>query len=114
VNIKKIIILLSLLLAISPVSVAYSAVMIDSETKQSSHCEQMEEKQSDKSCCQIDHCNNQCQSMQCNHFGKLSALSLDGAIKSFQDHFSYNLSYQSNGPDEGLLNTPLRPPISIL
>ncbi len=113
-NIKKIIILLSLLLVISPVSVAYSSLMIDSETEQTSHCEQSEEKPSDKSCCEIDQCNNQCQSMQCNHFGKLSALSVDTGYKSFLDTFSYTSSYQADGPDEGLLNTPLRPPISTL
>jgi len=111
---KKIIILLSLLLVISPVSIAYSSLMIDSETKPASHCEQLEEKQSDESCCEIDQCNNQCQSMQCNHFGKLSALSLDTGYKSFLDLFSYTSSYQAYGPDEGMLNTPLRPPISTL
>ncbi len=106
--------MLSLLLVISPVSVAYSSFMIDSEAKQASHCDQLEEKQSDKSCCQIDQCNNQCQSMQCNHFGKLSALSVDAGYKSFLGLFSYTSSYQAYGPDEGLLNAPLRPPVSTL
>jgi hypothetical protein len=114
VNIKKIIILLSLLLVISPVSVAYSSLMADSESEQTSHCEQSEKKQLDKSCCQVDQCDNQCQSMQCNHFVKISALSPDAGYKSFLDLFSYTSSYQVTGPDEGLLNTPLRPPISTL
>jgi len=114
VNIKKIIFLLSLLLVISPVSVAYSALMSDSETKQTSHCEQSSHEQESKSCCQDDQCNNHCQSMQCNHLSKLSALSVDTGIKSLQTALSYTAAILLYGPDNGLAKTPLRPPINIL
>lgn len=114
VNIKPLIILLSFLLVISPVSVAYSALMSDNEQNQTSHCEQSTHDQDEMSCCQDDQCNNSCLTMQCNHFGKLSGLSEDDRIVSSFNSLFFTVSTLTQVLDKGSPNIPLRPPIVTL
>ena len=106
--------MLSFLLVISPVSVAYSSLMGDNETEQTSHCKQSSQQQSKKSCCQNDQCNdNQCMSMQCSSFVQqaMSAGTQHYALQISKSFIAEHLFY---GPEKGPPNTLLRPPIEIL
>ena len=106
---------LSLLLVISPVSVAYSTLVVDSETEQSSHCDTPSQQQSKKSCCQDDQCNdNHCKSLQCHSIVQLQALSIPMQLAS---HIVSNLFAPAlllYGPDKDSANNLLRPPIYLL
>jgi hypothetical protein len=111
---RQLIILLSLVLVISPVTEAYSALMSDSETTQTSHCDQSKQNVVEKSCCQNDQCNSNSLTMQCSHAGNLSALSTDGRIVSSRITLSFSVTSLTQELDKGSPNIPHRPPIVTL
>ena len=115
VILRRLIIVLSLLLAISPVSVAYSYLINDSEAEQSSHCDHSSQQQSMKSCCQNDQCNgNHCMSLQCSGFIHLQALSSGDLITAHHVRKLFTPAKLLYGPDNGPPNTLFRPPIYTL
>ena len=106
--------MLCLLLVISPVSVAYSSLLVDTETEQTSHCEQSSQQQSKKICCQNDLCSeNQCIDMQCSSFVQ-QAISAGSQIDSHPLGKSFMPANLLYGPDKSPPNTLLRPPIYTL
>ena len=107
---RQLIILLSLVLVISPVTEAYSALMSDSETTQTSHCDQLNQNVDEKSCCQNDQCNSNSLTMQCSH----AALSTDGGIVSSRNILSFSVTTLTQELDKGSPNIPHRPPIVTL
>ena len=107
--------MLSLLLVISPVSVAYSSLMGDSESRQTSHCDQSSQQQSKKSCCQNDQCNdNHCMMLQCSSFVQQAMSAGDSDCTHSDSEIIHSLPHLFYGPDNGPPNTLLRPPIYIL
>jgi len=115
-NIKRLVILLSLLLAIAPVTVAYSALLVDDEPQQSSHCMQTDQQHDQKkdSCCQDDQCGSHCLVMQCSQFSKLSVIPVSVASASKNIVSSISPPAVQDLPAGGWSKTPLRPPINIL
>ena len=115
-NIKRLLILLSLLLAIAPVTVAYSALLVDDEPQQSSHCMQTDQQyeQSNDSCCQDEQCGSHCQVMQCSQFSKLSVIPVSAVSASKNIVTSISAPGIQDVPAGGWSKTPHRPPINIL
>ena len=112
---RRLIIVLSFLLVFSPVSVAYSSLMGDSESGQVSHCDSSSQLQSKKSCCGDSQCNDDfCMTLQCGSFVQLSLLTAGGLIESHRDTKLFKPAIFLYGPDNGPPDTLLRPPIYIL
>ena len=122
---RRLIILLSFLLVLSPVTSAFS-MQVDhgrmehsremtlAEMDNASACMQTVQDQVDKSCCQDNQCNEHCQTMQCSNSGQLSALSINGSIESSFITLSQIHARLFHEPAMGISNTPLRPPIVYL
>ena len=115
-NIKRLVILLSLLLAIAPVTVAYSALLVDDAPQQSSHCMQTDQQheQNNDSCCQDDQCGSHCLVMQCSQFSKLSVIPVSVVSATKKIVSSISAPGILDVPAGGWSKTPLRPPINIL
>ena len=113
-NTRTLIILLSFLLAIAPVTSAYSSLIFaETEASQTSHCDQAPV-QDTEPCCQNDQCNNNCLSLHCSHFGKLSALTYGQFETVSQIDSSVSLADPPGDPLKVCLSTPFRPPITML
>lgn len=119
---RPIIILLSFLLVFSPVASAFSAQMDHGSMQQSgkmahaemdemSDCLQVDQSPMDKSCCQDEQCDVNCQTTQCHSTGKLPVLSNGGNIGSGFIALSLIHARLFNEPVNIFYNTPLRPPI---
>jgi len=118
---RRLIILLSFLLVISPVTSAFAAQaghgrmehsnnMKFAEMSDAAGCMQAAQDQSDSSCCQDEQCNKHCKTMQCHNAGKLPALSIDDSIQFNHICLSQLHERLFSEPISVIPNTPLRPP----
>ncbi len=122
---RRLIILISFLLVLSPVASAFSiqvdhgrmaqsSKMMLSEMDYTSACQQTAQDQVDESCCQDKQCNEHCQTMQCSNFGQLSTLSINGSIEPNFKTLSQIHARLFYEPASDPFNSPLRPPIASL
>ena len=119
---RRLIILLSFLLVISPVTSVFAAQAGHGHMEHSSNmklaemndaagCMQAVQDQTDKSCCQDEQCNKHCQTMQCHNAGKLPAISLDSSFETGFSILTQSHARLFHAPGNGISNTLLRPPI---